>query len=366
MNLLLFVGGLAALLGGAEMLVRGASRLAAATGLSPLVIGLTVVAFGTSAPELAVGIGAARSGATDLAVGNIVGSNITNVLLILGLSAAIAPLTVSRQLIRLDVPVMILCSVAVMLLTLDGRLSRIEGAALFAACLGYLGLLLWLALRGDDDAAGQDVATAKVSRGLAGRAIDLALIAAGLALLVAGAGWLVEAATSVAEALGVSELVIGLTVVAVGTSLPEIATALLAVLRGEREMAVGNVVGSNVLNLLLVLALTAVVSAQGLPVGDAVVRFDLPVMTAVALACLPIFYTGHCIRRWEGAVFLAYYGAYLAYLLLDAAGHDALPAYSAVMMRFVVPLTALTLGMLVLRSLHYRRARARNLQGDER
>ncbi|MDH5824898.1 calcium/sodium antiporter [Luteimonas sp. RD2P54] len=365
MTLLLFLGGLAALLGGAEMLVRGASRLAAATGLSPLVIGLTVVALGTSAPELAVGIGAARSGVADLAVGNVVGSNITNVLLILGLSAVIAPLTVSRQLIRLDVPVMIVCSVAVMLLTLDGRLSRIEGAALFAASLGYLGLLLWLALRGDD-AEDDQAERAKVPRGPASRAIDLALVAAGLALLVAGADWLVEAATGVAAAMGVSELVIGLTVVAVGTSLPEIATSLLAMLRGEREMAVGNVVGSNVLNLLLVLALTAAISAQGLAVGDAVIRFDLPVMTAVALACLPIFYTGHCIRRWEGAVFLGYYGAYLAYLLLDAAGHDALPAYSAVMMRFVVPLTALTLGMLVLRSLHYRRARARELQGDGR
>ncbi|WP_149194262.1 calcium/sodium antiporter [Luteimonas suaedae] len=363
MTLLLFLGGLAALLGGAEMLVRGASRLAAATGLSPLVIGLTVVAFGTSAPELAVGIGAARSGVADLAVGNVVGSNITNVLLILGMSALIAPLVVARQLVRMDVPVMILCSVAVMGLTVDGHLSRIEGGALFLACLGYLGLLLRTAMRGDDDEPSDD-APAQVPRGIASRALDLALVAVGLALLVLGAGWLVDAATSVAAAMGVSELVIGLTVVAIGTSLPEIATALLAVLRGQRDMAVGNVIGSNVLNLLLVLALTAVVSPQGLAVGAAVVRFDLPVMTAVALACLPIFYTGHCIRRWEGAVFLAYYAAYMAYLLLDAAGHDALPAFSAVMMRFVVPLTALTLVMLVLRALHLGRARGSHSEED--
>lgn len=362
MTLLLFLGGLAALLGGAEMLVRGASRLAAATGLSPLVIGLTVVAFGTSAPELAVGIGAARDGVADLAVGNVVGSNITNVLLILGMSAAIAPLVVARRLIWMDVPVMILCSVAVMGLTADGRLSRLEGGALFVACLGYLGLLLRTAKRGGGDEPPD--APARVPHGLASRALDLGLVAAGLALLVLGADWLVEAATSVAATMGVSELVIGLTVVAVGTSLPEIATSLLAVLRGEREMAVGNVIGSNVLNLLLVLALTALVSPQGLAVGAAVIRFDLPVMTAVALACLPIFYTGHCIRRWEGAVFLAYYAAYVAYLLLDAAGHDALPAYSAIMMRFVVPLTALTLVMLVLRARHYRRARASQPGGD--
>lgn len=352
MTALLLVAGFVALLAGAEALVRGASRIAAATGLSPLLIGLTVVALGTSAPELAVAIGAALRGASDIAVGNVVGSNITNVLLILGLTALVAPIVVSRQLIRLDVPVMILCSLAVMALTLDGRLSRLEGGVLFAAGLAYVVFLVRLGRR---EAAADD-APVPAAHGVRGWITNLALVAGGLVLLVLGADWLVDAAVVVAQALGVSELVIGLTVIAGGTSLPEIATSLLAAVRGQREMAVGNVVGSNVMNLLVVLALTAMVADGGLPVSGAVIRFDLPVMTAVAMACLPIFFTGHCIHRWEGAVFLGYYAAYVAYLLLDAAGHDALPAYSLVMMEFVVPLTVLTLAILAARALHQRHA----------
>lgn len=351
MTALLLAGGLVALLVGAEALVRGASRLALATGLSPLVIGLTVVGFGTSAPELAVSLDAARRGAADIAVGNIVGSNITNVLLILGLSALIAPLVVQRQLIRIDVPVMIACSVAVMLLALDGAISRIEGGILAALAVGYLLMQVRLGrvepVEADSPAA--------VPKGARAWLVNVALVLGGLVLLVAGARWLVEAAVAIAQALGMSELVIGLTVIAVGTSMPEIATSVIAALRGERDLAVGNVIGSNVLNLLAVLGLTAVFSSTGVPVGPAAVNFDLPVMTAVAVACLPIFFTGHCIHRWEGGVFLGYYAAYTAYLLLDAAGHDALPAYSRVMAYFVLPLTALTLAVVLARALRERR-----------
>ena len=352
------VAGLAMLLGGAELLVKGASRLALRWGMAPLVIGLTVVAFGTSAPELAIGVGAALRGEPDIALGNVVGSNIANVLLILGVCALISPLVVRRQLIWLDVPVMVAVSLGVLAMALDGALVRREGLALVLIGAGYVAGLLWLARRDADASSTEadDMAIEKTGAELPAWRHG-ALVAAGLAVLVLGAQWLVDGAVSIATAMGVSELVIGLTVVAVGTSLPEIATSVLAVLRGERDMAVGNIVGSNVFNLLFVLGATAAIAPDGIAVSAAAVRFDLPVMTAVAVACMPIFFTGHCIQRWEGGLFLGYYVAYIAYLLLDAANHEALPAFSTVMMAFVAPLTVITLVVVTARAWRARHPR---------
>jgi cation:H+ antiporter len=343
--------GLGLLVGGAELLVRGASRLALATGLSPLVVGLTVVALGTSAPEAAIGVDAALRGAAGIAVGNVVGSNIANVLLILGVCALLAPLAVARQLIRLDVPVMIAASVVVLVLALDGRIGRGEGGVLMAAAVVYTATLVWLARR---EAPAQRDDTPAGSGGVWWR--DALAVLAGLALLVLGARALVGAAVEIALALGLSELVIGLTVVAVGTSLPEIAASLVAVRRGQGEMAVGNVVGSNVFNVLAVLGITAVVATGGVPVSAAARSFDLPVMTAVAFACLPVLFTGYRIARWEGALFVGYYVAYVAYLLLDTTGHDAAPVMAAAMLGFVVPLTAVTLAVVSVRAWRARHA----------
>lgn len=344
--LLTFVAGVVALVAGAEALVRGASRLALGLGLSPLVVGLTVVAYGTSAPELATTVGAALSGSADIGLGNVVGSNIANVLLILGLSAVVAPLVVSRQLVWIDVPVMLGVSLVVVALAFDGRVSRLDGVLLVAAGIAYTVMQLRLGRREARAAAGDDTPTAPRTPPWR----DVAWVLAGLGLLVLGAGWLVDAAVEIAKWAGISELVIGLTVVAIGTSLPELATSVLATLRGQRDIAVGNIVGSNIFNLLLVLGGASIIAPGGVGVGDAALRFDLPVMTAVALACLPIFFTGHCIARWEGALFVGYYVAYVAYLLLDAAGHDALPAFSMAMMAFVVPLTVVTLLVVATRA----------------
>ncbi len=314
--------------------------------MSPLVAGLTVVAFGTSSPELAVSIGAALGGSTDLAMGNVAGSNIFNVLLILGLSAVVVPLTVSRQLVRLDVPLMVAASAGVWLLALDGRISGVDGALLLLVLAAYVGTLIRLARRRGGSPAASD------GRGPRSRPWPLlvGMIVAGLAALVLGSRWLVAGAAVLARLAGVSELVIGLTVVAAGTSLPEVATSLLAAFRGERDIAVGNVVGSNIFNLLGVLGAAAVVAPGGVGVGRAAAGFDLPVMVATAVACLPIFFTGHRIDRWEGALFLIYYVAYVGYLLLDARQHDLLPLFSAVMMAFVVPLTVVTLAVLAVRA----------------
>ncbi len=344
MTVVLFVVGLGLLVLGAEWLVKGASRLAAALGISPLVIGLTVVAYGTSAPEMAVSVKAALAGQPDLALGNVVGSNIFNVLFILGASAIITPLVVSSQLIRLDVPIMIGVSLLTLLLAGDGSVGRLDGAILFALAVAYT--VLQIRQSRKESAAVREEYGREFGPSRGATAANLAYIAAGLVLLVLGSRWLVNGAVAFAQALGVSELVIGLTIVAAGTSLPEVATSILAAVRGERDIAVGNVVGSNIFNLLAVLGLSGLVAPAGLPAPAALLRFDLLVMIAVAIACLPIFASGATIARWEGALFLFYYVAYTAYLVLASQQHDALPVFSTVMEVFVLPLTGITLAVV--------------------
>jgi cation:H+ antiporter len=359
--LALLILGLILLVVGAELLVRGASRLAAAVGISPLVVGLTVVAFGTSAPELAVSVQSALSGQADLALGNVVGSNIFNVLFILGLSALITPLVVSQELVRLDVPVMIGVSVLLLLLSLDGVIGRWEGGLLFAGIVAYTWFLIRQSRRESAAAAAATAAaTAAAScayavpdagRGMPGsRVRNVALVIAGLTLLVLGSRWLVNGAIEMASALGVTELVIGLTIVAAGTSLPEVATSVLASIRGERDIAVGNVVGSNIFNILAVLGISGLVAPEGIEVVRSAVAFDIPVMTAVALACLPIFFSGYLIARWEGALFMGYYVAYTVYLVTHSADHALVPAFQTAMIVFVVPLTVITLLIVGIRA----------------
>lgn len=339
LTLVLLVGGLALLITGAELLVRGASRLALAVGISPLVVGLTVVSLGTSSPEIAVSVDSALKGEGDLTLGNVVGSNICNVLLILGASALVVPLVVSRRLIRIHVPLMVGVSILLILLALNGSLGRVEGIVLCAALVAYIAFTVYEGRRETTDAL-----PPAVEAGSESRLLSVAMLFVGLGMLIIGAQLLVNSATEIAEDLGLSTLVIGLTLVALGTSLPEIATSLIAALRGERDLAVGNVVGSNVFNILGVMGISSLVSPEPLTISTAAVRFDLPIMLAVAIACLPIFFTGRLIARWEGAVFVAYYCAYLLYVVLRATEHDALGAYSAVMLLFVLPLTVLTLG----------------------
>ena len=360
LTVVLFVIGLGLLIAGAELLVKGSSRLARAIGISPLVIGLTVVAFGTSSPEMAVSVSTAMAGRADLAVGNVVGSNIFNVLFILGVSALITPLIVNQQLIRLDVPIMIGASVLVYLLALDGVINRLEGILLFAGIVAYTAFLI-VQSRKENKKDALDKYAKEYSDGKptpSQTLLNLAFIAAGLAMLVAGSNWLVNGAVALARTFGVDELVIGLTIVAAGTSLPEVATSILAAIRKERDIAVGNVVGSNIFNIFAVLGVSSAVAPQGLVVSPAAIAFDIPVMIAVAIACLPIFLTGNEISRWKGALFLAYYVAYTVYLIFNASSHAALPMFSNVMLYFAIPLTVLTLGLAVARDWRTRRASA--------
>jgi cation:H+ antiporter len=352
--MLWFILGLIALVAGAELLVRGASKLALSFGISPLVVGLTVVAFGTSAPEMAVSVQSAWSGQVDIALGNVVGSNIFNVLFILGASALIVPLVVHQQIIRQEVPVMIGASLLLWAMAADGGISRWEGMLLASLIFAYTFVIIRQSRRETAaiKAEYEEAFDGPAKSWEAHWSMQVLLILAGLTLLVLGANWLVEAAVTFAKHLGVSELVIGLTIVAAGTSLPEVATSILAAIRGERDIAVGNVIGSNIFNILAVLGISASVAPGDLAVAPAMLAFDLPIMVAVAVVCLPVFFNGSCIRRWEGVLFLALYVAYTLYLILHATGHDALQGYSAVMGAFVLPLLAVTLIVLAVR--HWR------------
>jgi cation:H+ antiporter len=350
---LLFAVGLVALIGGAELLVRGASRLALALGISPLVIGLTVVAYGTSSPEVAVSLGAVTAGKVDLAVGNVVGSNIFNVLFILGVSALVTPLVVAQQLIRQEVPLMIGLSLVLLVFAADGVLSYLEAGILFAGMVAYTVFVVRQSRAETSAAVRAEYDTEFSGKRQGGRGstlVNVALVIAGLVLLIIGSRWLVDGAIAFARHFGISEAVIGLTIVAAGTSLPEVASSIVAALRGERDIAVGNVIGSNIFNILGCLGLSGLVAAAPLTIAPSILAFDLPVMLAVAVACLPIFMTGATVARWEGGVFLAYYVAYTAYLILATAQHDALPLYSGVMLGFVVPLTVITLTLVTVRA----------------
>jgi cation:H+ antiporter len=348
--------GLALLVSGAELLVSGASALARTFGVGPTVIGLTVVAFGTSSPELAVSLGASLAGEPDVALGNVVGSNIYNVLLILGLSALVAPLAVDARLVRRDVPVMIVVSVVTLVLAADGVVGRLDGLILFG------GLMLWLIWSVREARANGRIpagTTGPEAQPLVGghppgprRAVSIGRIAVGLVLLGVGAQGLVQGAVALAAVAGVSPLVVGLTVVAVGTSLPEMATSIVASRRRESDISVGNVVGSNIFNLGSVLGIAALISP--ISVAPAALALDLPVMVGVAAACLPLFFTGTRISRWEGALLVAYALAYTSYLLLDATGHPAASGLREVLVAVVLPLTILTLAVFTVREVRAR------------
>ncbi|MGL5432801.1 MAG: calcium/sodium antiporter, partial [Plesiomonas shigelloides] len=338
MDYLLLAIGLVLLVVGADGLVKGAARLAASIGIPSLVIGLTVVAFGTSAPELAVSIRSALAGQSEMAIANVVGSNIFNVLFILGLAAIITPLAISRQLIRQDVPLMVLASMLVFYMIRDGVLSRLDAGILVVLLLAYTVFLFVQGKRteaterasGANNSVAPSVSGAALSdaasteqddevdaliRGTHPTWQNLLWIVGGLACLVAGANLLVNSAVNIARAFAVSEAVIGLTIVAVGTSLPEVMTSIVASIKGQRDIAVGNVVGSNIFNLLAVLGVSGVLSSNGLAGNEQLVQQDFPVMLAVALLCVPLFFTGAILSRIEGALFFILYLAYTLFLI---------------------------------------------------
>ncbi|HFB97877.1 MAG TPA: calcium/sodium antiporter [Bryobacterales bacterium] len=310
-----FVAGFLLLIVGAELLVQSASRIAAVAGVAPIVIGLTIVAYGTSAPEAAVSVRAVTLDPPrpDIAVGNVVGSNIANILLVLGIGAALAPVRVHRAVMRWNFPAVIGVSALTWLMALDGNIQPREGLVLLVGSLAYTAaMVIYGKVTGGPEADTAPLAHPRPHWSPRWQAtFDLVLIFAGLVLMVLGADWMVDGASKLARMVGVSELVISLSIVAVGTSLPEIATTAVATLRGRRDIAVGNAIGSNLFNLLLVLGLAAVVAPQGIPISGPAQRFDFPIMFAVVVVCWFTAATGSMLSRFEGVAFLATFGAYV-------------------------------------------------------
>ena len=356
-TILTLAGGLIILILGAEALVRGASKIAAALGISSVVIGLTVVAFGTSSPELAVCLQSVFKGQPDIALGNAVGSNILNILFILGLASLITPLVVEKQLIKRDVPLMILVSVVLLLFGLNGSIGRVEGLILFVGLIIYLYYIITYSRKESKKfrelrKLEEDV---KTHHGFKTWFIDIGLVSAGLVMLVVGSDLMLESAITIARAFGISELIIGLTLIAVGTSLPEVFTSIVASLHGEKDIAVGNLVGSNIFNIMAIIGLTGIFAPNGIRVLPDALSFDIPVMIGVAVICFPIFYTQRMVSRWEGALLLLYYIIYSAFLIMRSSNSKFLPEFDSVILTFILPLTVLTL--FILSYLSYRKQR---------
>jgi cation:H+ antiporter len=308
---LMLLAGLVLLSLGAESLVRGSSSLALRLGISPLLVGLTVVAFGTSAPEMVVSIKAALMGQGSISVGNVVGSNICNIGLILALACMIAPIRVASQIVRIDTPIMIGVTALAIGLLYDGQVTRIEGITLFGLLVGYIVFSIRTARQqANDPLAGEFAEEVRISK--KGLAADFLLVTVGLLMLVFGARFLVDAAIEIAKAVGMSEAVVGLTVVAIGTSLPELATSIVAAVKKEADIAVGNVVGSNIFNLLGILGISAVITPLD---SGGITTVDLAVMAGFALALWPLCRTGHTLSRFEGLLLISAYIAYTAWLV---------------------------------------------------
>lgn len=310
-NALWFLAGLAALVVGAEVMVRGGSQLAARLGVSPIVIGLTFVSIGTSMPELAIGVVSAAEGSGALAVGNIAGTNIVNILLILGLSAVLVPLALQMRTIRFELPFMALAALLMWLLSVDGVLSRTDGAILVACAVVYTAGVLWTARRESRQIAAEfadEFSAPEPSRTW----LHVVMTVGGIAVVVIGAEWLVDGAVGLARGFGVGDALIGLTVVAIGTSAPELVTTVVSTIRGDRDIAIGNLIGSSIYNIVLILGVTCLVPANGLALPDSLVRVDIPIMVAVAALCIPIFLSGRRVSRAEGTFMV---GAYLSYLV---------------------------------------------------
>lgn len=342
---LYLIGGLILLVLGGDLLIKGAVRVASVAGVSPLVIGLTVVSFGTSAPELVVSLKASMAGAPDIAVANVVGSNIFNTLFILGLCAAIVPLVVSSQLIRLDVPLMIAASALFWIFGLDGNIVWWEGLILMMTVVSYTIFIVRKSRKETKFIKSEFAEEFTVKTEMGPRAIlkSLALVLVGLGLLVLGGRWLVDGAVAIAKSWGVSETIIGLTIVAAGTSLPEVAASAIAALRGERDIAIGNVVGSNIFNLLLIIGVSSSVTPGGLLVNPTLLSLDIPIMWACAFVCLPLFFRGMSLGRLEGWMFLFLFSYYLSYLVLRELGNPLADVLKNVFFLYVMPVLGILL-----------------------
>lgn len=318
---LLFAVGLALLVVGAELVVRGATRMATMLGISPMVIGLTIVAIGTSTPELAVGVTAGLQGNGGIGVGNVAGANVFVMLFILGLSALIRPLPLHLHIFKLELPTIVFAAAFMTALAWDGVLSRLDGFLMLMAGLIYTIALIFVTRRASklakkefrDEYGPQTAPTTRPK--WRGQVQYAAVLVGGIALTVVGAECLVHGAVDIARSLNVSTTIIGLTIVAMGTSSPELVTTIISTLKNDRDVAIGNILGSGIYNILVILSIVCMVTPGGLPVEPQLLSFDIPLMAGVALGAIPVFVTGKRVSRLEGGLGVAIYLAYLLWLV---------------------------------------------------
>ncbi len=318
---LIFLIGLVVIIVGAELVLRSSTRIANFLGIKPIIIGLTVVSIGTSMPELAIGVTAAAEGKGSLAIGNIAGTNILNILFILGLSAAIRPLPLHALSIKLDLPVMIGAALALTAMAWDGVLEAYEGILLLLAAVVYTIVLIRLSKMESPSIKKEYEEEFESKRNLKIKIAwlwtwNILLVGGGIYLTVIGADWLVSGAIDIASSLGVSDAIIGLTIVAVGTSAPELVTTILATIKNDRDVAVGNLIGSSITNILVILGITCILAPGGIDVSQDILWFDLPLAALVAIICYPVFRSDQKISRREGTVFVSLYLIYITTLIL--------------------------------------------------
>lgn len=319
MTYFLIIAGFALLLVGGESVVRGSVALAQRLGVSPLIVGLTIVGFGTSLPEMVVSVNAALVGSPGLAVGNVVGSNIANILLILGVAAVIAPIAVHPSAVKRDLLGMTVVTLIYVTLGMMGQIVFWHGVAMLAALFAYIGFTVWHDNKSNDAVADLHREEAEEMGVIPLRTVSIGgIIVVGLFAVVVGAEWLVTGATTLAKEFDVPEEVIGLTVVAIGTSLPELATSIVAAYRGHSDVCVGNVLGSNLFNLFGITGVTALFAP--LPFSDKIVSFDLWVLLAATAIIIPFMLSGRRISRLEGSVLLILYVGFVASQFLGMSG----------------------------------------------
>ncbi len=328
--------GLIALLGGAELLVRSATKIALFFKLSPLVIGLTIVAFGTSAPEIAVALSGSFDNHIGLGFGNVIGSNIFNLLFILGLMAVFKPLRIVRKVVRVDIPLMIITSAGLLVLAMDGHLSKIEGAIMLLGLVLFTVFTLRQGKKEEND-FNKDFRESRKSISRGTLTLQFIILLLSIILLGWGSDRVVDSSVVIARELGIDEFIIGLTIIAVGTSLPELVTSLMALAHRRCDLAVGNIVGSSIFNILGVVSVMTLVSSGGVTVTANNLSMDLPVLLASSVVCLPIFFSGYRISRLEGIFFIIYYLVYIVFFAVITAPDSFFGTYVRISMIYVIP-----------------------------
>jgi cation:H+ antiporter len=349
-----FVIGIALVLTGSKLFVQTAVKLSSLLGRSRLFIGLTVVAFGTSAPELAIGVFGVVNKNVGIGLGNVIGSNILNILFVLGLAALIRPIMVNRLTIKREIPILLGISIFFSLIALDGKISIFEAILMGTVLIGYLSYMSRVSRTGGDLNVHNKIEFAEMRGSGKTLAAKLSLIALAILLLAAGSHWTVKGAVSIALNLGVSELTIGLTIVALGTSLPEIVTSLMAIHKNEQDLAIGNVIGSCIFNLMAIPAVMTLVKFSPVTFGDDVIFLDLPIMILSVIVCLPVFFSEHRISRQEGLLFLAYYIVYVLMLYLRETAVPILKGPAVILGLLGIPMIMITLIIILSRALKYR------------